>query len=95
MEEVASSIQVRHVICHQKYLGLLTFMPRNRKETLNYIKDRVWSQLQGWKNRLFSIGGKEVLLKASYFLLLHELFSTSLWFIAGDDKYDNDSVLIG
>lgn len=34
--------------------------PHN-KETLNYIQDRVWSHMKG---RLFSIRGKEVLLKA-------------------------------
>ena len=37
---------------------------RNKKASLNYIKDRVWGKLQGWKEKLLSQAGKEVLLKA-------------------------------
>ena len=39
-------------------------MGRNKKASLNYIKDRVWGKLQGWKEKLLSQAGKEVLLKA-------------------------------
>lgn len=46
------------VDCHHRYLGLPTFMPRNRKSTLHFIKDRIWKQLQAWKGKLFSSGGK-------------------------------------
>lgn len=49
---------------HQRYLGLLVFMPRNKVNTFHFLKDRIWKLLQGWKNELFSIGGKEVLIKA-------------------------------
>ena len=37
---------------------------RNKKESLNYIKERVWSKLQGWKEKLLSQAGREILLKA-------------------------------
>ena len=37
---------------------------RNRRASLNYIKDRVWDKLQGWKEKLLSQAGNEVLLKA-------------------------------
>ena len=36
---------------------------RNKRASLNYIKDRVWGKLQGWKEKLLSQAGKEVLLK--------------------------------
>ena len=37
---------------------------RNKRASLNYIKERVWNKLQGWKEQLLSQVGREVLLKA-------------------------------
>ena len=31
---------------YEKYLGLLAVVGRNKRASLNYIKDRVWSKLQ-------------------------------------------------
>ena len=45
-----------------KYLGLPAVVVRN-KESLNYIRERVWNKLQGWKERLLYQAGKEVFLK--------------------------------
>lgn len=39
-------------------------MGRNRKASLRFIKERVCSKLQGWKEQLLSLAGREVLLKA-------------------------------
>ena len=47
-----------------KYLGLPVVVERNKKASLNYIKERVWTKLQGWKEKLLSQAGREVLLKA-------------------------------
>ena len=49
---------------YEKYLGLPVVVGRNRRASLNYIKDRVWNKLQRWKEKLLSQAGKEVLLKA-------------------------------
>ena len=49
---------------YEKYLGLLAVVGRNKKVSLNFIKERVWSKLQGWKEKLLSQAGREVLLKA-------------------------------
>ena len=48
---------------YEKYLGLPAVVGRNKRVSLNYIKDRVWEKLQGWKEKLLSQAGKEVLLK--------------------------------
>ena len=36
---------------------------RNRSISLKFIKERVWGKIQGWKKKLLSQAGKEVLLK--------------------------------
>ena len=35
-----------------------------KKVSLNYIKERVWAKFQGWKEKLLSQAGREILLKA-------------------------------
>ncbi|XP_075665130.1 uncharacterized protein LOC142634749 [Castanea sativa] len=49
---------------YEKYLGLSVVVGRHKKTSFNYIKDRVWGKLQGWKEKLISQARKEVLLKA-------------------------------
>ena len=46
---------------YKKYLELLTVVGKNRRASLNYTKDRVWEKLQGWKEKLLSQAGNEVL----------------------------------
>ncbi|XP_043807297.1 uncharacterized protein LOC122721948 [Manihot esculenta] len=46
------------------YLGLPSFVGRNRKEVFSYIKDRIWHRLNSWKRRFLSRAGKEVIMKS-------------------------------
>ena len=48
---------------YEKYLGLPSLVGRNKKASFNYIKERVWKKLQGWKEKLLSQPGREVLIK--------------------------------
>ena len=49
---------------YEKYLGLPAVVGKNKRESLIYIKERIWSKLQGWKEKLLSQAEREVLLKA-------------------------------
>ena len=47
-----------------KYLGLPIYVGRSRARTFAYIKERIWSKIQGWKEKMLSKAGKEILIKA-------------------------------
>ena len=49
---------------YEKYLGLPALVGREETRSFIYLKERVWKKLQGWKEKLLSIAGREVLVKA-------------------------------
>lgn len=61
---VIQMLNIRVVEGHAIYLGLPTFSIRQKKIQFGYIRDRVQKKLAGWRNQVFSAGGKEVLIKA-------------------------------
>lgn len=52
---------IRH---YEKYLGLPSFIARNKRTCFTQIKERIWARMQGWKKKLLSQAGKEVMIKA-------------------------------
>ncbi|XP_075633396.1 uncharacterized protein LOC142605854 [Castanea sativa] len=54
----------REIKEYECYLGLPAVVGKNRRASLNYIKERIWSKLQGLKEKILSQAGREVLLKA-------------------------------
>ena len=48
----------------KSYLGLPTLVGRTKYHTFSYLTDRIWKKLQGWKGKMLSKAGKEVLIKA-------------------------------
>ena len=49
---------------HEKYLGLPPMVGRGKKNAFNRIKDQVSRKMAGWKGKLLSNAGREVLIKA-------------------------------
>ena len=63
-QELVEFLGVNEVREYEKYLGLPAMVGQNKKESLYYVRERVWNKLQGWKERHLSQAGREVLLKA-------------------------------
>ena len=62
--EIINELKVSEMREYEKYLGLPAVVGRTKKASLNFIKERVWNKIQGWKEKLLSQAGMEVLLKA-------------------------------
>ncbi|KAL5562808.1 hypothetical protein UlMin_032555 [Ulmus minor] len=61
---MVTTLGVAQVKCHEYYLGLPYFFGKNKSKLFASIKDRVWNKLCGWKSKLLSAGGREILTKA-------------------------------
>ena len=46
-EEISNFLGVEEVKEYEKYLGLSTVVGKNKRASLNYIKERLWNKLQG------------------------------------------------
>lgn len=63
-EEVKQELQIVKETLNEKYLGLPAHVDRSKGDKFAYLKDRVWQRIQGWKEKMLSWAGKEVLIKA-------------------------------
>ena len=63
-EEIKNLLGVPEIKEYEKYLSLPTVVQRNKKASLNYIKERIWNKLQSWKENLLSQASREDLLKS-------------------------------
>lgn len=48
---------------HDTYLGLPSFVGRGKWKIFGHIREKVYKKLQMWKAKMFSIGGREILIK--------------------------------
>ena len=63
-ETIKLSLRVSAIQHYDKYLGLTSFVERNKKACFTQVKERIWSQMQVWKEKLLSQADKEVMIKA-------------------------------
>ncbi|KAL5560573.1 hypothetical protein UlMin_036784 [Ulmus minor] len=57
------SLNLNTALSHDRYLGLPTFVGRNKRRTFAGLIKRVWQKTNSWNNSFFSAGGKEILIK--------------------------------
>lgn len=62
--EVTEVFGVQRVLNPGRYLGLPTIWGWSKRDTLDYLKERIQDQIQWWRNRLLNNVDKEVLIKA-------------------------------
>uniref|UniRef100_A0A803LRS4 Reverse transcriptase n=1 Tax=Chenopodium quinoa TaxID=63459 RepID=A0A803LRS4_CHEQI len=62
--DIVATLGVREVDRNEKYLGLPTIIGKSKKLIFACLKERIWKKLQGWKEKLLSRPGKEILIKA-------------------------------
>lgn len=53
-----------HNISHDKYLGLPSFVGKNKRATFNMVTDSVVRKLHLWRGKFFSMARREILIKA-------------------------------
>jgi hypothetical protein len=63
-QQVLQELNIRSEARTEKYLGLPVYVGRSRTQTFAYIKDKVWKRIQGWKEKMLSKAGKDILIKA-------------------------------
>ena len=61
---IKNELGVQEVEKFESYLGLPTLIGRSKYQDFSFLKERVWKKIQGWKGKLLSKAGKEVLIKA-------------------------------
>jgi hypothetical protein len=49
---------------NERNLGMSTDVGSSRYGTFKFIRDRIWSKVKGWREKILSAGGKEVLIKS-------------------------------
>ncbi|XP_075654781.1 uncharacterized protein LOC142624945 [Castanea sativa] len=63
-EEIKNQFGAQIIKQHEKNVGLPSLVEKNKRLTFNAIKEKLGKVLAGWKEKLLSNAGKEILIKA-------------------------------
>jgi hypothetical protein len=61
---VKEILQITSEAVNDRYLGMPIHVGVSRSSTFGYLKDRIWQRITGWKEKILSKAGKEILIKA-------------------------------
>lgn len=63
-KEFQSILPIKISTSIQKYLGITTHFGRSKEQDFNFLKDRIWKKLKGWKEKSVSFEGRAFLIRA-------------------------------
>jgi len=58
------ALDIQRETMNDWYLGLPVYVGKSKTQVFSYLKERIWKRIQGWKEKLLSRAGKEVMIKA-------------------------------
>lgn len=62
--DIKDILNVPNETLNEKYLGMPSDICSSKNGAFKYLKDRLWSKVQGWIESTLSSAGKEVLVKS-------------------------------
>jgi hypothetical protein len=62
-EVIHQIIPMQRVDHFSKYLGMPTHIGRSKNQAFQFIQDKIWKKLKGWKERNLSFAGRATLIK--------------------------------
>lgn len=62
-EAVMQELSIMKETMNERYLGLPVFVGKSKAKVFAYLKECVKSRIQGWKEKMLSQAGKEILIK--------------------------------
>ena len=63
-DEIKGILNVPSETLNEKYLGMPSDIGTSKNGAFKYLKDHLWSKVQGWVENTMSSAGKEVLVKS-------------------------------
>lgn len=63
-DAVMQELEIVKETMDERYLGLPVFVGRSKTKVFSNLKERIWARIQGWKEKMMSRAGKEILIKA-------------------------------
>ena len=63
-EQICKILNIQSWEAPGKHLSLPAQWGHSKKSTLSWIKDAIWGEFDGWKEKLLNQAGKQVLIKA-------------------------------
>ncbi|CAJ2657203.1 unnamed protein product [Trifolium pratense] len=63
-DDISKILPIQILDHFSKYLGMPTFIGRSKNQVFNFLQEKIWKKLKGWKERNLSFAGRGILIKA-------------------------------